>query len=125
MSFESYIFVIIRPMKSAAQLIKQARSAAGLTQAELAARLATGQSVVARLEQPDSNPTVETLEQLLRACDHRLELRVKRSPRNVDETLVAAQLRLPAGRRLAGFQAAYDEARDFARAAERRHGKLA
>ena len=112
-------------MKTAAQLIRKARATAGLTQAELASRLATSQSVIARLEQPHSNPTVETLEQLLRACDQRLELRAKKMPRNVDETLVAAQLRLPPAQRLAGFQTAYDEARDFISAAHRSRGKLA
>ena len=58
--------VIIGPMRPDL-LIRDARRAAGLTQAELAARLGISQSAIAKLEREGSNPTVETLDRVLRA----------------------------------------------------------
>lgn len=55
-------------------LIRDARRAAGLTQAELAARLGISQSAIAKLEREGSNPTVETLDRVLRPTGHRLQL---------------------------------------------------
>ena len=55
-------------------LIRDARRAAGLTQAELAARLGVSQSASAKLEREGSNPTVETLDRVLRPTGHRLQL---------------------------------------------------
>jgi uncharacterized protein len=51
-----------------ARLIKEARTAAGLTQAELARRARTSQPAVAAYESGDKVPTVGTLERLLRAA---------------------------------------------------------
>lgn len=55
-------------------LIRDARRAAGLTQAELAARLGVSQSAIAKLEREGSNPTVQTLDRVLRPTGHRLQL---------------------------------------------------
>lgn len=55
-------------------LIRDARRAAGLTQAQLAERLGISQSAIAKLEREGSNPTVETLDRVLRATGHRLQL---------------------------------------------------
>ena len=55
-------------------LIRDARRAAGLTQAELAARLGVSQSAIAKLEREGANPTVQTLDRVLRATGHRLQL---------------------------------------------------
>jgi ribosome-binding protein aMBF1 (putative translation factor) len=51
-----------------------ARLAAGLTQAELAARMGTTQSAVARLEGGSVSPTVETLRKYAKAVGKRLQV---------------------------------------------------
>lgn len=58
----------------AAGLIRDARKVAGFTQAQLAERLGVTQSAIAKLERAGSNPTVETLDRVLRATGHRLQL---------------------------------------------------
>ena len=55
-------------------LIARVRREAGLTQAELARRARTSQSMVARYENGAASPTVRTLARLLRAAGHELEL---------------------------------------------------
>lgn len=57
----------------AAALIK-ARSRAGLTQGELADRMQTTQSVVARLEGGHVMPTTRTLEKIAKATGSRLKI---------------------------------------------------
>jgi ribosome-binding protein aMBF1 (putative translation factor) len=54
----------------------QARKRAGLTQKELALRMRTHQSSVARLENGRSSPTVKTLRKLAQVTDCRLILRL-------------------------------------------------
>ncbi len=51
-----------------AQLIREARSATGMTQTELAKRARTSQSAIAAYESGAKIPTVATLERLLRAA---------------------------------------------------------
>src|SRR5688572_21181294 len=78
----------------AATLLREARHEAGISQAELAKRLSTTQSAVARLERPGANPRVDTLDRALRAVGRQLELgTTERSP-NFDLTLLPSQLRL-------------------------------
>jgi transcriptional regulator with XRE-family HTH domain len=55
-------------------LIQQARRRAGLTQAELAGKVGTTQSAVARWERGASHPTVERLQSLVEACGLELQL---------------------------------------------------
>lgn len=57
----------------AAQII-EARGRAGLTQSELAERMHTSQSAIARLESGKSRPSVATLEKLARATGSRLRV---------------------------------------------------
>jgi len=59
--------------------IRQARAAAGLTQAALAKKMGVAQQQVARLEDPDYNPTVESLERAANAlgAELRIELEAK------------------------------------------------
>ncbi len=57
----------------AAQVIK-ARARAGLTQAELAERMGTSQSAVARLESGKARPSVGTLEKLAEATGSKLRI---------------------------------------------------
>jgi transcriptional regulator with XRE-family HTH domain len=82
-------------------LIREARRKAGLTQAELAARAGVTQPVVARLERGGGNPTFETLERVLHAAGHRLELRaVEQGLVTVDESLIRRQLALSPAERV-------------------------
>lgn len=55
-------------------MIREARTAAGLTQTELARRAGTSQPAVVRYETGETSPSVATLERLLRAAGQRLEL---------------------------------------------------
>jgi transcriptional regulator with XRE-family HTH domain len=82
-------------------LVRDARKRAGLTQSELAARAGVTQSVVARLERGGGNPTFLTLERVLHAAGHRLELSaVHQGLRTVDETLIEQQLALSPAERV-------------------------
>ncbi|MGC4049329.1 MAG: helix-turn-helix transcriptional regulator [Paludibaculum sp.] len=62
-----------------ARTLIEARIAAGLTQAELATRMATTQSVVARLESGRSRPSTQTLERLAEATGTRLRISFERT----------------------------------------------
>src|SRR2546426_451190 len=68
-------------MPSAAALLRQARTRAGLSQRALARRAGTAQSVIARIEQGITSPTWDTLERLLEAAD--FEVRAQVEPRVV------------------------------------------
>ncbi|HVK22035.1 MAG TPA: helix-turn-helix domain-containing protein [Actinokineospora sp.] len=57
-----------------ANLVRQAREAAGLSQAELARRAGTSQPAVARYESGVSSPSVRTLERLVHAAGRRLHM---------------------------------------------------
>ncbi len=57
-----------------ADLIREARLRAGLTQYELAERTRRDRSVIARWEQGAVAPSVETLVELVRACGFELPL---------------------------------------------------
>lgn len=59
-------------------IIREARRRAGRTQAELARRLGTSQSVVARWESGRVSPSLETLTRVVRACG--LELAISLRP---------------------------------------------
>lgn len=61
-----------------AETLHRARSAAGLTQTQLAARAGTSQPAVNRYERGFALPSIPTLERLLRACG--LELRLQGVP---------------------------------------------
>jgi antitoxin HicB len=54
--------------------LRQARLEAGLTQAELARRAGVSQQQVAKIERPDSNPTLATLERLAQVLGLRLHV---------------------------------------------------
>lgn len=57
-----------------ADLIREARLRAGLTQYELAERTGRDRSVIARWEQGSVAPSLETLVELVRACGFELPL---------------------------------------------------
>lgn len=58
------------------ELVRAARQRAGLTQAELAARVGTTQSAIARLERGTTSLTLERASRLVRACGFDLEVRL-------------------------------------------------
>ena len=68
-------------MTSAAEILHQARTRAGLSQRALARRAGTAQSVIARIEQGRTSPTWETLQRLLAALG--LEVNAQLEPRVV------------------------------------------
>ncbi len=100
-------------MSRAARLVRAARVDASLTQRELAERLETTQPAIARLERAGSNPRVDTLEEVLRAAGHRLDLSGSRIASGVDETLIASQLRLTPHERLAAFSSSHQSVRQL------------
>jgi transcriptional regulator with XRE-family HTH domain len=83
-------------------LIAQARTAAGLTQAGLAAALGTAQPVISRWERGADSPRVDTLVRILRACGYEPDL-VLRAPEDdgVDRDQIRASLALTPEQRLA------------------------
>ncbi|MFC1403019.1 MULTISPECIES: helix-turn-helix domain-containing protein [Streptacidiphilus] len=54
---------------TAAELIRNRRTALGLSQAELAARAGTGQAFVSRVESGRTTPTLPVLQRLAAALD--------------------------------------------------------
>jgi transcriptional regulator with XRE-family HTH domain len=106
-----------------ATLLKDARHRAGLTQAELAHRLGISQAAVAKFERPTANPTVETLDSVLRALGQRLILTAEKRL-GVDETLVFEHLRLTPGQRLAQLENMYEWGRELTKAGARSRGQL-
>ena len=111
-------------MHTPGSIVRRSRQAARLTQAQLAERLGTTQSAIARLEADGSNPRVDTLARAVAACGY--DLSVQARPRNssIDETLVARQLRMPPAQRLKSFDRAYADARKIALAGQRARGEL-
>ena len=104
-------------MSAAANLVRATRVQAGITQAELGRRLGMSQAAVARMERPGANPTVATLERLMHATGHRLELTASENGSPVDESLIAANLRFSPAERLARFTAWHRRVGELARAA--------
>jgi transcriptional regulator with XRE-family HTH domain len=72
-------------------LVREARRHAGLTQAELAARLGTKQPVVSRWERGVDTPRFDTLARLLQECGFEADLVFRRHDDD-DRTLIASML---------------------------------
>jgi transcriptional regulator with XRE-family HTH domain len=92
-------------MTSAASLIRQARTNAAMTQAELASRAGLSQSAVARLERGGSNPTIGTLANVIAATGHRLTLAAPAQRASFDERQLRERLAMTPAQRLANFTA--------------------
>lgn len=105
-------------------LIRRARGAAGLTQAELAQRLGTSQPAIVKLERPGANPTVRTLDRVLRATGHQLELSAPTWSPGIDESLIRKQLELPPAERLRQLERQAVQLRRVAIAGARSRGEL-
>jgi transcriptional regulator with XRE-family HTH domain len=103
-------------------LIRDARKKAGLSQAELARRLETTQSAIARLESPSSNPRLDTLDRAIAATGQELALSLRARAPQVDETMIASNLRKTPAERLRYFTAAYNDLRRLAPTVRERGG---
>jgi transcriptional regulator with XRE-family HTH domain len=78
-------FDTISVLMISADLLREARLRAGLTQAELGRRVSRSQSQIARWERGDVKPSLETLRDLIRACGFELTFRLA----NYDDSYVA------------------------------------
>jgi transcriptional regulator with XRE-family HTH domain len=107
------------------RLLADARRRAGLTQADLARRLGISQAAVARLEQPESNPRIATLDRALRATGAELIISAAEREPSIDESLVRQQLALTAVQRLHNLEVMYEQARVLALAGATSRGELA
>jgi transcriptional regulator with XRE-family HTH domain len=103
----------------AATLVRRARSDAGLTQQQLARRLGVTQAALARIEKPGSNPTIATLDRVLRATGRRLDLRLRRAEPSVDATLLREALALTPAARIAASERLLADAEAIAAAGAR------
>jgi len=78
-----------------ASAMLRARSDLGITQAELARRMGTSQSVVSRLENMDSSPTLRTVVKVAKALGCEVELRFVRREAETEVEVLEAEV-LPA-----------------------------
>ena len=91
-------------------LVKEMRRHAQLTQRELAERAGTSQSAIAKLEQGESNPTIDTIERWAAAAGFAVQFTlvplpvidpvVERYKRDLDRTLLRENLRKSVHERL-------------------------
>jgi transcriptional regulator with XRE-family HTH domain len=110
---------------NAGMIIRMAREADGLTQAQLARRLGITQPSVARLESAGDNVNVATLQRALNVMSRTLELHARQMPSSVDDSQIVEALRLTAGERLERHDRSYDSVRDFANQAQASIGRVA
>jgi transcriptional regulator with XRE-family HTH domain len=107
---------IMRSMEMA-RLIKDARHAAGLTQSQLARRAGTTQPAVAAYESGARMPTVITLERLLDAGEHDLDVharpRVRRGAASLEQLAQAIVEELDQGRECDALRQLFGFADDF------------
>lgn len=113
----------------AGAIVEAARTHAGLTQRELAERVGTSQSAIARIERGVVSPSLRTVRRLVAAAgfDLRLSL-VPASPadpvveaykRDVDRTLLRENLRKSVEQRLADMDAFRESAQELRQAVRR------
>lgn len=81
------------------ELIRAARTEAGLSQIALAERLGTTQSAVSRWERGHEEPRLTTLSSILRSCGKRLVLSAESD--DVDRAQIRQQLAMTPEERLA------------------------
>lgn len=76
--------------RAGGELIKEARRRVGLTQLQLARRMGTGQSVIARWERGERSPTMETILRVAEICGLELQTSlVEREPTGIDRAGLA------------------------------------
>lgn len=83
----------------AAEALRGARQAAGLSQRDLARLARTPQPAIARIEQGRVTPRVDTLGRLLAACGRELEL-APQAGQGIDRTVIRQLLKLSPRARL-------------------------
>jgi transcriptional regulator with XRE-family HTH domain len=88
-----------------ADLVREARRRAGLTQRELAERAGTTQSAMARLESGRTKPSFDLVVRLIRLCGFRLDVALDPYD-DSDIAQAEALLKLPVEDRLDHMQAA-------------------
>jgi transcriptional regulator with XRE-family HTH domain len=86
-------------------LIREARRRAGVTQRELAARLGTTQSAIARIERGGTEPSFERVGEALRACGFDLVPRIAPAD-DADWSVASTNLTLDPDARVRRHQAA-------------------
>jgi len=86
-------------------LIREARRRAGLTQQELAGRLGTTQSAIARLERGGTEPSYERVAGAVRACGFELVPRLLRAD-DADWSVASTNLAVDPSTRVRRHQAA-------------------
>jgi transcriptional regulator with XRE-family HTH domain len=87
-------------MSMASRMLRDARSGAGLTQRELAAKTGIPQETIARIERGRVDPRVGTLDRLLEGCGLGLEVETRLGI-GIDRTQIRDLLGLNMGERLA------------------------
>ena len=91
-------------MEGAGAIIREARLAQGLTQAELARRMGITQPSVARIEAAGDNVTMATVKRAARALDRAVVLRVTAPPDiGIDESQLRELIKLSPAERLRTF----------------------
>src|SRR5688572_18024481 len=120
-------------MLDIARLLAEARQRAGLSQRELAARAGTSQPAIARLERGDADPRLGTLERVVAAAG--FEIRAELTPRvagdpvveaykrDVDRTLLRANLDQSVDARLRRLDAASASIEELRRATRTARGR--
>ncbi len=101
------------------RLVREARGIAGLSQAELAERVGTKQSVISRWERGVEEPRLSTLARVLRACGFEADLEFRRHD-DVDRSQLGLHLAMTPAQRAAHHRsaaAAIHRARDARRVA--------
>jgi transcriptional regulator with XRE-family HTH domain len=95
-------------MDGAGAIIREARKAAGLTQAELARRMGITQPSVARIEAAGDNVTMATLKRAAAAMERAVILQVTAPPDSgIDESQLLALIKLSPDERLRSFTASH------------------
>jgi transcriptional regulator with XRE-family HTH domain len=79
--------IVTRPKKPAGELLREVRTAYGISQSELAIRANTTQSAISRIEAGKVSPSFDTLRELLRMLGADLLIDVQARDSGVDPTL--------------------------------------
>jgi transcriptional regulator with XRE-family HTH domain len=107
---------------SGGALVREARRRAGITQAELARRVGTTQSAIARIERGRTDPSLDRVRTMVRACG--LDLGTTLAPADdADWSVARSNLVLSVDERVRQHQAALRFARAGRAALERRRGR--
>ena len=86
---------------TAGEKLHEARTRHGVSQAQLAKRAGTTQSVISRIERGGVSPSVETMRSLLHLLGEDLELSARPRDTGIDRSLIRERLRLSPAERVA------------------------